>query len=208
MYSKILATQKLLEDSSINIENWIATKTGERFGRLEGAAFITGDGIGKPRGILTYANGTAWGQIEQVNMGAAAALTADGFIDVKYRLREYYIERASAWLMNRTTVAAAMKLKDGAGDYIWKPSLIASDPISSILGIPVRMSTTMPAVAANALSVALGDWRSAYMIVDRLGITVQRDPYTSKPFVEFYIRKRCGADVLNFDALKIGIIHV
>jgi len=208
MYAKVRATQKLLEDSSLNIENWIANKTGDRFGRLEGAAFVTGTGVGQPRGFLTYANGTAWGQVEQVVMGAAAALTADGFIDVKYHLLEAYIERANAWLMCRSTLAAAMKLKDGSGEYIWKPSLIALDPASSILGIPVKMSATMPVIAANALSVALADWKAAYTIVDRLGITVQRDPYTQKPFVEFYTRKRVGGDIINYDAIKIGIISV
>jgi HK97 family phage major capsid protein len=207
MYAKVLATQKLLEDSSLNIENWIANKIGDRFGRLEGAAFVTGTGIGQPRGFLTYGDGTAWGTVEQVHMGHATALTADGFIDVKYHLVEAYIERANAWLMARSTLAAAMKLKDGSGEYIWKPSLIALDPSSSILGIPVKMSTTMPVIAANALSVALADWKSAYTIVDRLGITVQRDPYTSKPFVEFYTRKRVGGDITNFHAIKIGTIE-
>ena len=109
--------------------------------------------------------------------------------------------------MNRTTVLAAMLLKNGAGDYIWKPSMMASDPSSSILGLPVRMSTTMPVVAANALAVALADWKAAYLIVDRLGITVQRDPYTVKPFVEFYTRKRVGGDVDNWEAIKIGTIE-
>jgi HK97 family phage major capsid protein len=99
----------------------------------------------------------------------------------------------------------ATKLKTGDGDFIWKPGL-ASDPTSTILGLPVRMSTTMPAVAANALSVALADWREAYMIVDRLGITTQRDPYSQKPFIEFYTRKRVGGDVVNYQAIKIGKI--
>jgi HK97 family phage major capsid protein len=207
-YARIHATQKLLEDSSINIESWIGNKAAERFGRLEGASFVTGTGIGQPRGFLTYANGTAWGQVERVNMGAAASLTADGFIDVKYHLSEYYLERANAWLMARSTVAAAMKLKDGNGDYLWKPAMIASDPSSFILGVPVRMSTTMPTVAANALSVVIADWKEAYMIVDRIGISIQRDPYTAKPFVEFYARKRVGGAVMNFEAIKIGVIAV
>lgn len=206
MYARPRATQMLIEDSGINIENWVADKVANRFGRVEGAAFVSGDGVGKPRGFLTYANGTNYGQIEQVNMGHATALTADGFIDIKYSLKEQFLGMATAWLMNRSTVAAAMKLKDGTGNYIWKPSMLASDPGSSILGIPVRMSTTMPAVAAGALSVALADWKEAYTIVDRLGITIQRDPYTVKPLVEFYTRKRVGGDVTNFEAIKIGVI--
>lgn len=206
MYAKPHATQTLLEDSGINIENWIADKVARRFMRGEGAAFVTGDGVGKPRGFLTYANGTNYGQIEQVGMGAAADVTADGFIAVKYSLKEDYLPRGT-WLMNRSTVADTMYLKDGTGAYIWKPGF-ARDEDSTILALPVKMSTTMPVVAANALSVVLADWREAYMIVDRLGITVQRDPYTAKPFVEFYTRKRVGGDVIGFEAAKIGKISV
>jgi HK97 family phage major capsid protein len=204
MYAKPRATQQLLEDSALNMESWIANHVARRFGRIEGASFVSGTGVSQPRGFLTYDNGTTYGTIEQVAMGHASALTADGFIDVKYSLVEPYLN-SGTWLMNRTTVAAAMKLKNGAGDYIWKPGL-AADAQSTILGLPVRMSTTMPTVAANALSVVLADWREAYMIVDRLGISIQRDPYTVKPFVEFYTRKRVGGDVVNFQAIKIGVI--
>jgi HK97 family phage major capsid protein len=205
------ATQTLLEDSAINIEQWLAGKQANRFGRLEAAAFVNGDGVGKPRGFLTYPNYTTagtdqWGAIERINMGAAAALTGDGFIDVKYALIEQYLNRAS-WLMNRTTVSAAMKLKDGTGEYIWKPGL-SQDRHSTILGSDVRMSTTMPAVAAGALSVAIADWAETYMIVDRLGISVQRDPFTVKPYVEFYTRKRVGGDVVNYQGIKLGNIAV
>jgi len=206
MYAKPHATQTLLEDSGINIENWLANKVADRFSRLEAASFIDGDGVGKPRGILTYANGTNYGQIEQVAMQNAAALTGDGFIAVKYSLVEQYLNMAS-WIMNRTTVRDAMYLKNGAGDYIWKPGW-DKDSQATILGLPVRMSATMPAVAANALAVALAYWKEAYMIVDRLGITIQRDPYTAKPFVEFYTRKRVGGDVVNYEAIKLGIISV
>ena len=205
-YALTYATQTLLEDSGINIETWLSNKIAEKLGRAEGAAFVTGDGVGKPRGFLTHTNGTGWGQVEQVNMGAAAALTADGFIDVKYALKDAFHARPLTWLMNRTTVQACMKLKNGAGDYIWKPSQIANDPSSAILNMPVRMSTTMPEVAANALAIALADWREAYLIVDRLGITVQRDPYTAVPFIKFYTRKRLGGDVNNWEAIKIGKI--
>ena len=209
LYAKPRVSQTLLEDSSINIENWLADHVAKRFMRGEAASFITGDGVGKPRGILTYDNyetaGTdQWGRVEQQNMGAAAALTADGFIDVKYRLVEQYLQRAS-WMMNRLTVAAAMQLKDGQGNYIWKPGL-AEERHSTILGLDVRMATTMPTIAAGALSVAIADWAEAYMVVDRLGITIQRDPYTQKPMIEFYTRKRVGGDVINFQAVKIGVI--
>lgn len=202
------ATQTLLEDSGINIESWLANKVAEKFSRDEGAAFVTGDGIGKPRGFLTYNNGTAFGTIERVNMGAAAALTADGFINIKFHLKEAFLDRGT-WLLNRTTVLAALLLKDGQGNYIWSPGILGQGDVrGNIVGLPIRMSTTMPAVSANALSVVLADWKAAYLILDRLGITVQRDPYTVKPFVEFYTRKRVGGDVDNWEAIKIGVIAV
>lgn len=207
MSTRPLITQQLLEDSGINIESWLADKIADRFARTEGLAYILGDGVGKPRGILTYPSGTAWGQIQQVNMGAAATLTADGFIDVKYAMTEDYLEKGT-WLMARSTVAAAMKLKDGMGDYIWKPSQIAADPTSSLLNLPVKMSPSMPAVAANALPVALGYWKEAYMIVDRLGLSIQRDGFTQKPLIEYYTRKRTGGGVCNYFALKLGVVHV
>jgi HK97 family phage major capsid protein len=139
-------------------------------------------------------------------MQAAAALTADGFIALKYSLVEDYLNRGT-FVMNRTTVRDAMYLKDGEGRYIWKPGF-QDDSQSSILGLNVRMATSMPAVAAGALAVALADWREAYMVVDRLGITIQRDPFTQKPMIEFYTRKRVGGDVVNYQAIKLGNIAV
>lgn len=212
MYAKPKATQMLIEDSSINIENWIADKVAARFGRIEAESFVTGDGVGKPRGFLTYADYTTAGtfengKIEQIHMGAAAAITADGFYNVKYGMVEYYLNSTGlAWLLRRSTALAALKLKDGAGNYLWTPGF-TEKANSVILGIPVRMSPTMPAVAANAMAVVLAEWKEAYLIVDRLGITVQRDPYTKKPFIEFYTRKRVGGDVVNYEAIKIGTIE-
>lgn len=204
--ARVRVTQTLLEDSAINIESWLSKHIGQKFGRVEAAAFVSGDGVGKPRGFLTWPDGDdgTYGVVEQVAMGHASTLTVDGFVNVKYAMIEQYLNRGT-WLMNRTTMKDATKLKTGDGDFIWKPGL-ASDPTSTILGLPVRMSTSMPAVAANALSVALADWREAYMIVDRLGMTTQRDPYTQKPFIEFYTRKRVGGDVVNYQAIKIGKI--
>lgn len=200
------ASQTFLEDSVINVENWLADKVANRFLRTEGTSFVTGDGVGKPRGFLTYANGTNYGQVEQINMGAAATLTADGFYKVKYGLIEWYMNRGT-WVMNRTTVRDAVQLKDGVGRYLWQPGFATNEP-ATIAGLPYRMSTTMPAVAANALSVALADWREAYLICDRTGISVLRNPYRNPPFVEYYTRKRVGGVGKNFQAIKIGKIAV
>jgi HK97 family phage major capsid protein len=137
-------------------------------------------------------------------MGNASAITADGFSRIKYSLIEQFLTRGT-WLMNRLTVAEVTRLKDGQGQYLWTPGL-RDDATSTILGLPVRMATSMPVVGAGAYSVALADWKAAYMIVDRIGITLQRDPYTRKPFIEFYFRKRVGGDVINFQAIKLGVI--
>jgi len=204
MYAKPRATQTLLEDAGINVENWLANKVAGKMMRYEGAAFVTGNGVGQPRGFLTYPDGGAYGNIEQVHMGAAAVITTDGLLNVKYSLIEYYLTR-SRWLANRLAVADIMKLKDGDGQYIWRPGLQEGQP-SLLLGLPFNMSTSMPVVVAGALSIALADWAEAYTVVDRLGISIQRDPYTVKPFVEFYTRKRVGGDVVNFRAIKLGLV--
>jgi len=207
LYAKPRATQTLLEDSAINMESWLADKQGNRFLRIESAAFVDGNGVGKPRGFLTYADYTTagtdeWGKIERTDIGNP--ITADGLYDLKFSLIEQYLMRGT-WLMNRLAVVDVLQLKDGAGRYIWSPGA-KEDDYSTLLGLPVRMSTTMPVQAANSLSVAIADWRESYMIVDRLGITVQRDPYTQKPYIEFYTRKRVGGDVINYQAMKLGTV--
>lgn len=206
------ATQSQIDDASINIEEWIAKKVSDKFGRSEAAAFVSGNGVNKPRGFLTYSDysgtkgdgGVTLGQIEQRVSGAAAAITTDALITLKYSLVEDLLARGT-WLANRLTVAEIMKLKDGDGQYIWRPGLTEGQP-STLLGLPFRMSTSMPTIAAGALALALADWREAYQIVDRQGITIQRDPYTQKPFVEFYTRRRVGGDVVNFQAIKLLVI--
>jgi len=211
MYASPYATQIIIEDSARDIEGWVSEQVADRFARVEGAAFVTGNGAKCPRGFLTYANydtaGTdQFGRIEQIAMGAATTVTADGFYNLKFSLLEELIETAT-WLMNKTTLRDTLKLKDGEGRYLWSPGL-AKDNYSTILGRPVRMATSMPTLAASALSVAYADWRKAYTIVDRMGISVLRDPYSNKPFVEFYTRKRVGGDVTDFQAIKLGIISV
>lgn len=202
-----LASQQSLDDPTRNLEQWLNRKVSRKFSRSEAAAFVTGDGVNRPRGFLTYDSTSEefeFNKIQQVAMGAANALTTDGYIDVKYSMVEDMMELGT-WLMNRSTVAATMKLKDGDGQYIWRAGLQAGQP-STILALPLRMSTTMPAIAVNSLSVVLAAWKDAYTIVDRQGITVQRDPFTKKPFVEFYTRRRIGGGVVNFQAIKIGKI--
>jgi len=201
IYAKPRATQKLLEDSSLDVERWLGNKVSDKFARVESSAFVNGNGVNKPRGILTYATGTTRGTIEQVASGAATEITADGLIRLTFTLKDAYLANAS-WLMKRSTQAAVMLLKDGQGQYMWRPGLEASRP-NTLLGYPLRQADDMPAVTAGTLSVAFGDFRQAYTIVDRKGITTLRDPFSAKPFVEFYSRRRVGGDVVLFEAIKL-----
>lgn len=201
LFAQPKATQKLIDDSSIDIEQWLASKIADIFSRKENTAFVSGDGIGKPRGILTYASGTSWGQIEQVNSGSAGNVTADKLMELYYSLKESYATRA-VFLMNRATIEQVRLLKDTTNQYIWNPGLAMGAP-DTLLGVPVYQAADMPVPASGSLSVAVGDFKSAYQIVDRAGIRVLRDPFTDKPFVKFYSTKRVGGDVVNFEAIKL-----
>ena len=202
LYAQPKATQKLVDDSVIDIEAWLSDKIADIFSRKENTAFISGNGVGQPRGILTYASGTTWGKIEQVNSGTSATVTADGIINVFYALKDMYSRRAT-FLMNRTSVQAVRLVKQtSTNQYLWQPGLAAGAP-DTLMGVPVVMAADMPTAAANSLSVAVGDFKAAYQIVDRRGIRILRDPFTEKPFVKFYATKRVGGDVINFDAIKL-----
>jgi HK97 family phage major capsid protein len=202
IYAQPTATQKLIDDSAVDIEAWTSAKVSEYFSKTENTAFISGNGVGQPRGILSYASGTTFGsQIEQVNSGNSSALTADGLISLFYALKSVYAPNAS-FLMSRSSIKAVRLLKDGQNNYLWQPSYQAGRP-DTLLGAPVLEATDMPTVAANALAVAFGDFRQAYKIIDRVGIRILRDPFTSKPFVKFYTTKRVGGAVVNTEALKI-----
>jgi HK97 family phage major capsid protein len=204
MYAMPKATQKLLEDASIDVEAWLGRKVGEKFGRTEATAFISGTGVKQPRGILSYASGTTRGMVERGAAGHATAITADSLLRLSTSLKEPYTAGAS-WLMRRATTTAVMLLKDGNGQYMWRPGLEAGKP-SVLLGSPVREAADMPTVEAGALPIAFGNWRQGYTIVDRLGISTLRDPYTAKPFVLFYTRRRVGGDVTNFEAFKLMVV--
>lgn len=207
LYAKPRATQKLLDDAAINMESWLASKVAEKFARDEAAAFVTGNGINRPRGFLTYGSGTTLpGTIEQFPTGASGALAAapsggDALIDALYGLKQQYRANAT-WFMNRATTKLVRKAKDSDGSYLWQPGIAAGQP-ATLLGYPVAAFEDMPDPASNSLSIAVGDMREAYQIVDRIGIRTLRDPYSAKPYVEFYTTKRVGGDVVNFEAIKL-----
>jgi len=207
LYAKPKATQKILDDAAINMEGWLAGKVAEKFARDESTAFVSGNGINRPRGFLTYASGTTIpGTIERIKTGVSSAFAAnpggpDKLIDALYSLKAPYRANAN-WFMTRAVTALARKLKDSDGQYQWQPSNQAGQP-ATLLGYPVASFEDLEALAANSLSMAVGDMREAYQIVDRIGIRTLRDPYSSKPYVEFYTTKRVGGDVVNFEAIKL-----
>lgn len=207
LYAKPKATQKLLDDASINMEAWLASKVAEKFARDEANAFVVGNGVNKPRGFLTYGSGTTLpGTIEQFPSGVNGALAAtpdggDVLINALYGLKQQYRANAT-WFMNRASTRLVRKAKDSNGSYIWVPGIAAGQP-ASLLGYPVAAFEDMPDPATNSLSIAVGDMREAYQIVDRLGIRTLRDPYSAKPYVEFYTTKRVGGDVVNFESIKL-----
>lgn len=207
MFAQPTATQKLLEDAEIDMEAWTITKASERFARAEAAAFVTGDGSGKPRGFLDYPNGTNLrNSIERVKTGVNGAFAAapnggDVLMDALYGLKAEYRPN-SAWFMNRATTKLVRKLKDSDGAYIWSPGIAAGQP-ATLLGYPVVAFEDMPDPATGSLSIAVGDMRRAYQIVDRQGISVLRDPFSAKPYVLFYMRRRVGGDMVNGEALKL-----
>lgn len=201
IYAKPKATQKFLEDAAINVEEWLAGKIADKFARTEATAFVTGTGVNQPRGIASYEAGTARNKIPQIVSGAATAFTADVIVKMPFEIKSVYLANAN-WLMKRSSVQAVMLLKDGDGQYLWRPGLTAGSP-STLVGYPLYQADDMAAVAANALAAAFGDFRRGYTVVDRLGITTLRDPYSAKPFVEFYSRKRVGGAVVDFDAFAL-----
>lgn len=206
LYAKPKATQKFLEDAAINVEQWLAMKTGDKMGRTEATSFVSGTGVNQPRGILTYTAGSAGvrGTIQQVASGHATLITGDVITKMPLKIKSAYLSNAR-WLMKRSSIEAVMLLKDGQGQYLWRPGLQAGVP-SVLGGYPLMPADDMPAIGAGALPIAFGDFRAGYTIVDRLGITTLRDPYSAKPFVEFYSRKRVGGDVVDFEAFALVVV--
>lgn len=201
LYANPAATQKLLDDAAMDMEAWLAGKVADKFSRMENTAFVSGNGVGKPRGFTTYAAGTSDQQIEQVVSGSAGAVAADGLMNLFYSLKAPYRANAT-WGMERATLTKIRQLKGSDNNYLWQPGLSAGTP-STLLGRPVLEMDDMPSVAADALAIVVADFREAYQIVDRVGIRTLRDPYSNKPYVHFYTTKRVGGDVVNFEAIKL-----
>lgn len=209
LYALPAATQTLLDDAVVNIEEWLVSEIETAFAEQESKAFVVGTGTGQPKGVLSYAtvghDAWSWGKlgatVTGVSAGFPASNPADVLIDLIYSLKASYRQNA-AFLLNRKTQSAVRKLKDADGHYVWQPPATA-DQAASLFSFPVVESEDMPDIGANSLSVAFGDFRRGYLIVDRAGVRVLRDPYSAKPYVLFYTTKRVGGGVQDFDAIKL-----
>jgi HK97 family phage major capsid protein len=209
LYAMPAATSALLDDSAVNIDEWIAEEVRDSFAQQEGTAFVTGNGTAKPKGFLDYTkvdNATwSWGNIGFIKTGVDGAFPTtnpgDKLIDLVYAVKSGYRANGT-FVFNRAAQAVIRKMKDGDGNYLWQPAAKAGDA-SMLMGFPVAESEDVPAIATDSYSVAFGDFRRGYLIVDRVGIRVLRDPYSSKPYVLFYTTKRVGGGVQDFDAIKL-----
>jgi HK97 family phage major capsid protein len=212
MYASPKASQRILDDAAVNVEEWLGGKVADKFARVEGAAFWTGTGVGQPMGLASYATVATgdgsrdWGKFEHVVTGANGdfdgTLKLDPIQDLQGALKDQYLGNAT-WVMRREVRTKARKLKDSQNRYLWEPSLQVGQP-ERLNGYAVRCDQFMPALGNGSLSLAFGDFREAYQIVDRMGIRTLRDPYTAKPYVVFYSTKRTGGGAVNFEAIKFA----
>ncbi|MCZ4271160.1 phage major capsid protein [Maritalea porphyrae] len=209
LYAMPAATASFLDDAAVDVEQWIAEEVEAAFAEQETAAFVSGDGVKKPKGFLSAPQvaeaSWTWGSVGYMATGQAGALPAsnpsDVLIDLVYALKAGYRQNAN-WVMNRRTQVQLRKIKDADGNYLWQPSH-QPGMRPSFMGFSLVEAEDMPDVGADTTPIAFGDFRRGYLIVDRLGVNVIRDPYSAKPYVLFYTTKRVGGGVLDFDAIKL-----
>ena len=209
LYAMPAATATLLEDSAVNIDEWLAQEVEQVFAAQEGAAFVIGDGNNKPKGFLSYnvaANGSwSWGNIGYIATGTSGAFPAsnpsDVLVDLIYSAKAGYRQN-SVFILNRKTQSAIRKFKDTTGNYLWQPPT-AVGARATLMTFPVIEAEDMPDISSGSFAMAFGDFTRGYLIVDRAGVTVLRDPYSAKPYVLFYTTKRVGGGVQDYDAIKL-----
>lgn len=210
LYANPAASQAMLDDAAFDVEAWLADEIAREFASAEGAAFVAGNGVNKPKGFLAVPNAPtgdaarAFGTLQYVASGAAGAFAAnpeEKLIDLVQALRAPYRQGAS-WVMNSATLARIRKFKTSDGAMLWQPGLSAGQP-ATLLGYPVVEAEDMPDIAANSLSIAFGNFQAGYLIAERGETQLLRDPYSNKPFVHFYATKRIGGMVSNSEAIKL-----
>ena len=203
------ASQRLLDDTAFDVEGWLAQRIADKFSRAEASAFINGDGIDKPTGLLNYPKVDnelwAWGSVGYVPTGAdgdfLGSEPADAIVDLVYALGARYRANAS-FVMNSKTAGAVRKMKDADGRFLWSDGLAAAEP-ARLMGYPVLIAEDMPDIAGGSFAIAFGDFRAGYTVAERPDLRILRDPFSAKPHVLFYATKRIGGDVSDFAAIKL-----
>lgn len=207
LYANPAITQQMLDDAEVDVETWLAGEVDTEFGFQESVAFISGSGVDRPTGLLTYVTGGAnaavhpFGSVKLTASANAALLNdAQTIINLIYGLPTELGQNAS-FIANRNTIKVIRSFKDGQGNYLWQPNFQSGEP-ATIAGYKSMEYAAMPDIAANSVPVLFGDFSRGYGIFDRKGTTVLRDPFTNKPFVHFYTTKRVGGGLLNPEFIK------
>ncbi|MDB5992407.1 MAG: family phage major capsid protein [Herbaspirillum sp.] len=215
LYANPQATQQMLDDVFFNAEQWLAGEIATEFARAEGAAHCAGTGVNQPKGIFSYASAATadatrtFGTIEHVATGVSGGfkvLTStvnpvDDLFSLVSKMKALY-RPGSRWLTNKAVLFTIMAMKDYQGRYVFSPTT-APGMADTVLGYPVTEAEDVPALAASSLSLAFGNFKLAYLIVDRIGTRVIRDPFSNKPNIGFYTTKRTGGSLLNSEAVKV-----
>jgi len=197
-YALVDISEQDLEDSVFNLEAEMQSEFSEQFAKAEGAAFVSGDMVGKPEGFMTNSN------VSSVNSGDADEITADGLISLVHNIKSAYSSNGT-FVFNRTTLAKIRKLKDTAGQYVFQAGMSLQGGVTNtILGHSYVEATDMPSEGANTFPVAFGDFRRGYMIVDRVNLAVLRDPFTQATTgnVRYIARRRVGGQVIQAEAIS------
>ena len=212
-YANPRITQNMLDDAQMDVAGWLNGKVADKLARTENTAFVNGNGVSKPRGFMDYASTAvtttdatrAFGVLQYIITGVSGGFNAtdpgDALIDMVYALKAGYRQGAS-WAMSRATVGAVRKIQDGDGNYMWQPNFTDLEQ-SNLLGATITELEDMAAIGADSFSIAFGNFNAGYQIVDRQGIRLLVDPYSAKPYVQYYTTKRVGGDVVDSEAIKL-----
>ena len=198
MYALVDISEQDLEDTVFDLEAEMQSEFAEQFAKAEGNAFVVGDAVGKPHGFMDHSG------VGHVVSGNASAVTADGLISLVHNIKSDYT-RNGTFVFNRATLASIRKLKDTAGQYVFQTGMmLGGNMVNTILGHPYVEATDMPSEGSNTFPVAFGDFRRAYMIVDRVNLAVLRDPFTQATTgnVRYIARKRVGGQVVQKEAIN------
>lgn len=207
LYANPKITQNLLDDIMFDAEAYISDEITEAFSDQLAAALFTGNGTNKPKGVLTYTITTEsdaardFGKLQAVMTEAASAVSFDDLKALKSSLRAKY-RNGAAWIMNEATALVVSLIKDQNGNYIWRDA-VAEDEPDTLFGYPVEIDENAPDIADDAYPVLFGNFARGYYIARRKGIRLLRDPYTSKPYVNFYTTQRVGGGVVNSECIKL-----